>query len=69
MTPLNSFIQVVQDPKYTRNLFGPVSEIAGKRLRLLERNQQGDCLCLFDGRAGTNIVDVDNRDIQPTPKQ
>lgn len=58
-------IRVVAQPQYTRNLFGPLSEIAGKQLRLLERNPQGDCLCLFDGRRGTNLVDVDHRDIQP----
>lgn len=57
-------VQVVANPQHTRNLFGPVSEIAGKRLKLLERNSEGDCLCIFEGRMGTNIVDVDRRDIQ-----
>lgn len=57
-------VQVVENPKHTTNLFGPLSEIAGKRLRVLERNDQGDCLCLFEGSLGTNIVDVDHRDVQ-----
>lgn len=58
------FVQVVENPQHTRNIFGPVSEIAGKRLTLLEQNQKGDCLCIFEGRMGKNIVDVDRRDIQ-----
>lgn len=57
-------VQVVANPQHTRNLFGPVGEIAGKRLKRLERNPEGDCLCIFEGRMGKNIVDVDRRDIQ-----
>ncbi len=57
-------VRVVTNPMHTRNLFGPLSEIAGKQLELLERNARGDCLCLFDGQAGKNIVDVDYRDIE-----
>ena len=57
------YVRVVADPKHTRNLFGPLSEIAGKRLRVLDRNQEGDCLCLFEGSKGQNIVDVDHEDI------
>jgi hypothetical protein len=62
--PQTEYIQVVPLPNYTRNLFGPITEIAGKKLELLERNPEGDCLCLFSGVKGTNIVDVDHRDIQ-----
>jgi hypothetical protein len=57
-------VRVVANPQHTRNLFGPIEEIAGKDLELLERNKQGDCLCIFTGRMGTNIVDVDHRDVQ-----
>jgi len=57
-------VRVVDSPMHTNNLFGPLSEIAGKDLELLERNEQGDCLCLFTGRMGTNICDVDHRDIR-----
>lgn len=57
------FVQVVTDPKFTRNLFGPIDEIAGKRLEVLERNERGDCVCLFVGKLGQNIVDVDHQDI------
>lgn len=58
-------VKVVDNPQYTRNLFGSISEIAGKTLELVERNQEGDCMCLFDGVQGRNLVDVDHRDIQP----
>lgn len=58
-------VRVVDAPAHTRNLFGPLSEIAGKELELLERNERGDCLCLFTGRMGQNICDVDHRDISP----
>jgi hypothetical protein len=56
-------VRVIQNPQHTRNLFGPIEEIAGKELEVLERNSQGDCLCLFTGIKGTNIVDVDHRDV------
>jgi hypothetical protein len=61
--PTKPRVRVVENPQHTRNLFGPVSEIAGKELRLLDRNDQGDCLCIFQGSKGTNIVDVDHRDV------
>lgn len=57
-------IRVMASPKFTRNLFGPLTEIAGKTLELLERNPEGDCLCLFTGVKGQNIVDVDHRDVE-----
>lgn len=63
MIPKTQYVQVVERPQHTRNLFGPIEEIAGKRLELIERNFQGDCLCLFLGVKGTNIVDVDHRDV------
>ena len=55
---------VVPQPQHTRNLFGPIDEVAGKPLRLLERNETGDCLCLFTGQLGENIIDIDHRDVQ-----
>jgi hypothetical protein len=58
------YVNVVPAPQHTENLFGPIEEVAGKRLQLLERNRDGDCLCLFRGCRGVNIVDVDRRDIQ-----
>lgn len=63
--PKKPTVRVVENPQHTRNLFGPLSEIAGKELDLLERNQDGDCLCVFTGRLGQNIVDVDHRDVAP----
>ena len=62
--PKKAFIQVVAVPKNTTNLFGSIDEIAGTRLELLERNPEGDCLCLFTGKAGKNIVDVDHTDVE-----
>ena len=56
-------ITVKDKPQYTTNLFGPIDEIAGKQLRLLERNRDGHCLCIFTGRDGQNLIDVDRRDI------
>lgn len=53
-------IRVVDEPQHTRNLFGPLSAIAGREIDVLERNDQGDCLCLVDRRY---IVDVDHRDV------
>lgn len=63
VSPSKRRILVVEKPAFTRNLFGPVEEIAGKKLELLERNDNGDCLCLFTGSKGIHIVDVDNRDV------
>lgn len=56
-------VLVVKEPKHTKNLFGPIEEIAGQELLLMERNPQGDCLCVFRGKQGSNLIDVDRRDI------
>lgn len=61
--PVGQWIKVKPTPEHTKNLFGPLDEIAGKTLRLVEVNRQGDCLCVFEGKAGTNLVDVDHRDL------
>lgn len=53
--------RVVADPQYTRYFFGPLSDIAGKDLQLMERNAQGDCLCLVEDKG---LVDVDSRDVE-----
>ena len=66
--PVGKWVKTNPTLLHTRNLFGPPEEIAGKTLRLIERNDQGDCLCVFDGKAGTNIVDVDHRDIAPNDR-
>jgi hypothetical protein len=57
-------VRVVGNPQHTRNLFGPIEEIAGKSLAVVDKNPEGDCLCVFTGRCGTNLVDVDRRDIE-----
>lgn len=61
--PRTTHISVVDTPQFTTNYFGPIDEVAGKRLQLLSRNPQGDCLCIFEGKKGTNLVDVDYRDV------
>jgi hypothetical protein len=48
----------------TQNLFGPEEEISGKTLSVLERNESGDCLCLFTGAGGHNLVDVSACDVE-----
>jgi hypothetical protein len=53
-------VKVTTDPKYTQYFWGDISEIAGKYVWLLERNQEGDCLCFVDGKG---LVDIDHRDI------
>lgn len=63
--PVGQWVRTNATLLHTKNLFGPPEEIAGKTLRLIERNAEGDCLCVFDGKSGTNIVDVDHRDIAP----
>ena len=63
--PVGRWVKTNPTLLHTKNLFGPPEEIAGKILRLIERNDEGDCLCIFNGKAGTNIVDVDHRDIAP----
>ena len=42
--------------------FGPLSDIAGKRLQVLERNRDGDCLCLVNNGAG--MADISARHIE-----
>lgn len=61
--PSRRKIRVVENPKHTRNLFGSIDEIAGKVLEVFEKNEEGDCMCIFTGSKGQNLVDVDHRDI------
>ncbi len=61
--PIRPKIKIVDNPQHTWNLFGPLSEIAGKELEVIERNQDGDCMCIFVGSKGQNMIDVDHRDI------
>jgi len=58
-----AFIQTKPKMEHTKNVFGPISEVEGKRLRLIERALNGDCLCVFNGSKGEGLVDVDHRDI------
>lgn len=68
-------VRLVEAPLFTKNLFGELGEIAGKELEVRSINERGDCLCLFQGRLGTKLVDVDHRDIvlpamkKPDPKE
>ena len=51
-------------PKVSENVlypFGPLSDIEGKRLPVLERNRDGDCLCVVNG--GASLADIRGHDI------
>lgn len=57
-------VTVVPNPTKSRNCFGPLSEIAGKTLKVIERNEQGDCLSLFESaNHGQQLIDVDHEDV------
>jgi hypothetical protein len=65
------FAIIKKQPTKTRNMFGPLGEIAGKTLAVLERNESGDCLCLFTGNEGESLVEVSACDVEwfvSTPK-
>lgn len=54
-------VKLKEKLNYTKNLFAPVSDIEGKTLQLIEKNREGNCLCLFNKEY---LVDVDHRDIE-----
>lgn len=57
-------VRMVSRPCFTKNHFEPLCVAAGKELTLLERNKEGDCLCIFESpNKGPYIIDVDHRDI------
>jgi hypothetical protein len=43
-------IRLIEHPQKTRNLFEDIALLKGKWLPVLEKNRNGDCLCLVDGR-------------------
>ena len=46
---------------YSNYFLGDLSDIDGKTLLLIERNQEGDCLCLVPEKG---LIDVDARDVK-----
>lgn len=53
--------KVIQNPSEGANYYwGPISEIAGQELRIIEINKDGDCLCFND----KGLVDVKNEDVE-----
>ena len=63
-------VKLVDAPRYTSFYFGPIENIAGKKLKVLERSHRGDCLCLAQDEQGADcLVDVDVRDIEKTDNQ
>lgn len=46
---------------YSNYFWGDFSDIDGKTLPLIERNQEGDCLCLVPEKG---LIDVDARDVK-----
>lgn len=60
------YVRLNKTLQRTRFLFGPNSEIEGKRLRVIERNEYGDCMCIVEDEKGNArcLVDVDHVDIE-----
>lgn len=54
-----TLIRVVSEPKFTKYLWGDISDISGKALRVLDTSVEGDCLCVTT----KGLVDVDHRDL------
>ena len=55
-------VLVKESTEFSQNFFGDIKEIAGKTLRVLEKNEEGDCLCI--GPDGKYLVDIDNKDVR-----
>jgi hypothetical protein len=58
---LDHKIRTNPEISHTKYHFGDKAEIEDTELTLLERDGQGDCLCLAPENKG--LVDVDHRDI------
>lgn len=56
------YCRVKQDLHKTDYFYGPLSDIAGKDLKVLEESRTGDCLCL--NPSATGLVDVHHDDIE-----
>lgn len=50
----------------TKYFWGPLTDIEGQTLRVIERNEQGDCMCIVDGKG---LVDVCGTDIEQVIKE
>lgn len=46
---------------YTQYLFGDISEIEGKDLKLVKKNENGNCTCVIKDKG---LVHVDRRDVE-----
>jgi hypothetical protein len=55
------FVCLKSKTEHTTYLFGSIKEIEGKKLRLIEENKNGDCLCIFEEKC---LVDVNKKDIE-----
>ena len=57
----DEYITIVQDPKHSRYFFGDIQDLAGKRLKVVDRAADGcgDCLCI----AEKGLVDIHVKDI------
>jgi hypothetical protein len=54
------FCKVADQPSADTNyFFGPVEDIAGKELKVIERNFRGDCLCVNE----KGLIDVAAKDV------
>jgi hypothetical protein len=55
-------VKVKPKIQWTNYFWGPASDIEGKELKLIEKNERGDCLCLAPGSKG--IVDIHSADVE-----
>lgn len=53
-------VKVKENPTKTQYFWGPISDISGKTLHLIERNEHGDCLAMVEGKG---LVDIDAIDV------
>lgn len=64
---LKGHARIKKQTEHTKNLFGQVTVIHDQTLKVIDRNERGDCLCLLPSE--DNLIDVDYRDVvQFTPK-
>ncbi len=62
MMQLKGHAHVKKQTEYTENLFGDVAVIHDQILKVIDRNEHGDCLCLLPSE--DNLIDVDYRDVK-----
>ena len=61
-------VVVCPNPQHTRNMFGPISEVAGKTLTVVDvAVDNSSSLCLVPATlstAGDHLIDIDHHDVE-----